>query len=420
MRTKNLLLDIALTHLFGRVRQTVIAILGVALGVGFFIAMAGMMQGFQQFFVETVIDVSPHIIMHDEYRERPRQAVSLRFDLKKAVVVLKGVKPKEEIRGIKDAQQIIKILEKMPELRISPALEGQIFFRYGSTDISATLMGIDPARERHITKIEDDIIAGSMDELLTHQNGVIIGDGLADTLNAELGDTLTAITPAGVVQLVKVVGIFHTGIVTLDDMQAYSLLKRAQILQDRSNVINSIRFAMDDPYMAEAMARHIEDRFEYKTESWQEANEGFLSLFVIQNMIMYSTTSAILVVACFGIFNIISTLINEKARDIAILKSMGFLERDIQMIFIIQGLIIGVIGMVIGWGLGYAMCKGLESIRLDFEAVIASDHLFIIYSYWHYVIGGVSCVFAATLAAWLPARKAAAVQPVDIIRGAAG
>lgn len=421
MRTKNLLLDIALTHLSGRIKQSVIAILGVALGVGFFISMAAMMQGFHGHFEQTIIDVSPHIVMEDEYRERPRQAVNLKFDPDKNLVVLQGVKPKEEIRGIKDGEKIVAALDKTPGLYVSPTLEGQVFYRYGSTDVSSNLIGIEPERERHITTLYEDMTHGQLEDLQTHSNGVVLGSGLADDLNAEMGDTVTAVSAAGVVKQVKVVGIFHSGIVEFDNAVSYTLLKQAQILQKKANVINVIRFALEDPYNAENMARQIESRYSYKSVSWQEANEGILSMFVIENMIIYAVTSAILIVACFGIFNIISTLINEKARDIAILKSIGFTESDIQFVFLLQGLVIGFVGMVFGWGLGYAMTYGLERIPIKMEDVfIDVQHFFVVYSLWHYAIGGIFCVLAATVAAWLPARRAALLKPVDIIRGAAG
>jgi len=420
MRTKNLLLDIALTHLTGRVRQTAIAVLGVALGVGFFVSIAAMMQGFHGHFRQTIIDVSPHIIMEDEFRARTRQAVSLKFDFDHTAISLLGVKPKEEIRGIKGAQDIVATLDKAPGLHVSPVLEGQIFYRYGATDVSSNLIGIDPKRERHITQIEDDLIAGSLEALLTHSNGVILGTGVADDLNAKMGDTLTAISPAGVIKNVKVVGIFKSDIVELDNAVSYTLLKQAQILQKRANVINTIRFALDNPEDAETMARMIEARYRYKSISWQEANEGILSMFVIEKLIMYAVTWAILVVACFGIFNIISTLINEKARDIAILKSIGFTESDIQFIFLLQGVVIGLAGMVLGWGLGYIMTRGFEEIPIDMDVFIEVQHFMVEYSIWHYIVGGVFCVLSATFAAWLPARKAALLKPVDIIRGAAG
>lgn len=420
MTTKNLLLDIALTHLYGRARQTLISILGVALGVGFFIAMAAMMEGFQRFFTQKIIDVSPHIIMEDEYRERPRQPVSWFFGLEGTAISLQGVKPKEEIRGIKGAERIIDALQQMPGIHISPSLAGQIFYRYGSTDVSSSIKGIDPKSEKKITKLEDDVIKGNLDDLLTHSYGVILGSGLADELNAEVGDTLTGISVAGIIKKMKVVGIFHTGITELDKTVSYSLLKDVQVLQSRANVINTIRFALDDPDQAEQLAHVIEDRYKYKSVSWQEANEGILSVFVIQDTIRYATTGAILLVACFGIFNIISTAINEKSRDIAILKSMGFTETDIQKIFIFQGILIGMVGMIIGWALGYALSVALGSVKIKMEAIITSEHLFIVYDVMHYVWGGLACMVAATVAAWLPARKAALLRPVDIVRGAAG
>ena len=420
MRTKNLLLDIALTHLTGRVKQSVIAILGVALGVGFFVAMAAMMTGFHGHFEQTIIDVSPHVVMEDEYRERQRQAVNIKFDLDPTAISLLGVKPKEEIRGIKDAQGIVDALDKIPGLYVSPVLEGQIFYRYGTTDVSSNLVGIDPKRERHITQLEEDIVEGSLESLLTHNNGVILGSGLAKDLNAGLGDTVTVVSPAGVIKQMKIVAIFRSGIVELDNALSYGLLKQAQILQKRANVINSIRFGLDNPQDADRMARMIENHYRYKTVSWQEANEGILSMFVVEKMIMYVVTGAILVVACFGIFNIISTLINEKARDIAILKSIGFTEGDIEFIFLLQGIMIGIVGMLLGWVLGYGLTCSLEIIPINMDVFIEVQHFFVVYSFWHYAMGGIFCVISATFAAWLPARKAAQLKPVDIIRGAAG
>ncbi len=415
--TKPLLFDIALTHLSGRVRQTALSILGVALGVGFFIAMASMMQGFQGFFVQKVIDVSPHITMSDEYRNPARQPLELTYP--NAALNIEGIKPKEEVRGIKNAQNIVHALEKMDGLSVSPTLSGQIFFRYGTTDVSGTIVGINPLQEVHVTKLAQDITLGSLNDLETHANGVILGDGLAKNLGASLNDTITAISPAGIVRKMKIVGLFHTGVIAFDDFYAYSLLKKAQILQEKPNVINAIRMRLDDPESAKERAAEIEERYEYKAESWQEANEGVLSIFIVQDVIMYSTTSAILIVACFGIYNIISTVVNEKARDIAILKSMGFYERDIQMIFLQQGLVVGLIGMIFGWGLGYFLIKAMGSWEIQVEGIVTMDRLLMDESIWYYVIGGIFCVAAAGLAAYLPARKAAALNPIDILRGAA-
>ncbi|HRC26620.1 MAG TPA: ABC transporter permease [Alphaproteobacteria bacterium] len=415
----SLLLDIALAHLSGRRRQTIVATAGVAMGVGFFIAMAAMMQGFQSYFVQTVIDVSPHIVISDEYRDLPRQPLTWVFDPAVSALSVAGIKPKREIRGIRNAGRILRSLADTPGVRVAPMLEGPIIYRYGTTDKAATLNGIDPDAERHITEIESDMTFGSLDNLKTYANGIVVGAGLARDLGAAYGDTLTAVSPAGVVRNMKIVGIFRSGVTALDNRVSYTLLKRAQVLQDRPNVINAIRLRLNDPHVARSVAADIERRVAYKAVSWQEANQGFMAVFVIQNVIIYSTTAAILIVACFGIFNIVSTIVNEKARDIAILKSMGFSEGDIQSVFVFQGFVMGVCGAVAGWALGYAMSRGLGEVRVNIESELSIERLSIIYTWVHYAIGGGVCVAAAALAAWLPARRAARLRPVDILRGAA-
>ena len=217
----------------------------------------------------------------------------------------------------------------------------------------------------------------------------------------------------------KVVGLFRTGITTMDNGMAYALLKKAQVLAGRTNVVNQIRMRLDDITAAERLAASIEARFRYRTESWQETNRNVLGIFVVQNGIMYSTTGAILVVAAFGIFNIIATVVMEKIRDIAILKSIGLDEGDIRQIFLIEGSLVGVVGALLGWGVGYGLTEVLASIRFEIEGFVKTQGFYLAYSIGHYLIAAGIAIAAAIAAAYLPARKAARVNPVDIVRGAA-
>ncbi len=413
----NLKLDIALTHLKFRKRQTLVSVLGVAMGVGFFIAIASLMQGFQEDIVRRVIDNSPHITMKDEFRDPPRQPVELAFA--GGAIALRGVKPKTEIRGIRRAGQIMQALTIWQGLTVSQVLSGQGFLRYGSKERSATITGIEPDRERLVTRIDKDIVQGSLDALKTAGNGIILGRGLARRLALEMNDTVTVTSPTGVIMRMKVVGISHTGVLAFDEVNAYVLLKKNQILQGKTNIVNQIRMRADDVNAARPLAAKIEARFGYRTESWDEANEGIFGVFFIQNMIMYSVTSAILIVACFGIFNIISTVIFEKTRDIAIMKSMGFAEGDVRTIFLLEGLALGALGAIIGCALGLCLTYMLSIIRFKAVGLVEIQQFILKWTVWHYVIASGIAMVSAVAAAYIPSRRAAKVNPVEIVRGAA-
>jgi len=412
-----LAVEIALSHLLRRRRQTLVSVLGVALGVGFFIAMAAMMQGFQKDFVARVIDVQPHIVVKDEFRAPPRQPVYDAFP--QAQIGLRGLKPREEVRGIRNAQAVMERLGGLPGVVLAPTLNGQVLLRFGARDVAATAIGIEPASERRVSNLEKDLVAGSLDALLATANGIILGEGVAQKAGVGMDDLISVVSPDGVVMKMKVVGIFNTGITTIDNFETYMLLKKAQVLQGRPNVVNRIRLKLADVEQAQALAARIEMQVGYRTESWQESNSNVLGIFVIQNAIMYSTVGAIMLVACFGIFNIISTVVFEKSRDIAIIKAIGFPEATIRRIFVLEGLAVGLIGTLCGWMLGLALTEILASINFKIEGFIKTQGFILHRTIVHYLISGGLAIAAATFAAWLPARRAAGLNPVDIVRGAA-
>jgi lipoprotein-releasing system permease protein len=414
-----LILSLAFSHLWGRRRQTITSLLGVAVGVGFFIALSGLMQGFQGLFIQKIIDVSPHIIIKDEFRKPPKQPVDTLY--KDGALDLSGLKPKEEKRGIRNAERILAQLDDMAGINATASLQGQGFLTYGSKTISSTIVGIDPEQEKKVSTLEEDMSDGVLENLLLNSNGIILGIGLVEKLGTAMGKHITIVSSEGVILKMKVVGIYNTGITSLDNKTSYVLLKKSQILQDRINIINEIRMRIVDVSRTQELAESIEQRFGYRTEAWQETNNNVLNLFVIQNGVTYSTIIAILIVSCFGIFNIISTVVLEKSRDIAILKSIGFLEWDIQRIFIIEGLVIGIFGTLIGWALGYGLCVALEQVPISMKegGFIRFEGFTILYSAKYYMYAAIFAILSSGFAAYLPSRKAASLKPVDIIRSAA-
>jgi lipoprotein-releasing system permease protein len=400
-----------------RRRQTLVSVSGVALGVAFFIAIAALMRGFQTYFVSQIIDVAPHVTIKDETRSPPMQAAEMAVTA--GAVEVRGVKPRDRVRGIRAAGDKLAMLEAMEGVAAAPVLTGQALLRYGARDVSAAVTGIDPARQVRVSNIEKDMSAGRLEDLRATANGIILGEGLAIRLGVGQGDTIAAVSPTGVTLSMKVVGLFRTGIQTLDQQQAYALLKVVQVLQDRPNVVNQILLRLADVTRAEPLARQIEARFGDRTESWEEQNQNILAAFVIQNAIMYSVTGAILLVAAFGIYNIISTVVFEKTRDIAILKSLGFTEGDIQLLFLVQGLVAGLLGAIAGCALGALMIEGLGQVRFGIDTPGGNDRFILARDWRVYVAASLFAMIAAGLASLIPARRASRLDPVQVVRGAA-
>ena len=194
-------------------------------------------------------------------------------------------------------------------------------------------------------------------------------------------------------------------------------LKRVQALFNRANRVNSIILKLPEPREARRIAAEIEARVGYKTVSWQEQSEDLMNTLTIRNIIMYTVVSAVLIVAAFGIYNVISTVVMEKHRDIAILKSIGFHARDIERIFLFQGITLGIVGNMIGLPLGMLFMSTLMQVRFKPPGSSEIIHMPISWSWVQFAIAAAFALSASIAAAYMPARKAARVQPVQILRG---
>lgn len=410
-----LLSSIALRHLLSRKRQSIVSLSGIVIGVGFFLAISSLMKGSQDDFIHRLIDNSPHITVSDEFRTNKEQAVERAFP--DALIELRSIKPLNETRGIRGHHQIMDYLNAQPGLKASPSLSGQVIISFAGREENLTLSGMIPEDIIAVTQIDEYMIKGKVEDLDANSDGIIVGAALLKKLSLEADDNLSLASSTGTVRTFRIVGVFRTGSNNYDESQAYINLKPAQALFDRANRVNAIIIKMDDPYQALSFAQDLEARIGYKSLSWQEASEDILSTLVIRNIIMYSVVSAVLIVAAFGIYNIISTVVMEKHRDIAILKSMGFAARDIQKIFIIQGALLGVAGCIAGLPLGVALIYALGQVKINAMGEADPVPIPVDWSAPQFIVASAFAFFASLLAAYLPARKAAKVLPVDILRG---
>lgn len=408
-----LVLDIARTHIAARLRQTVVAVLGVSIGVGFSIMMAALMQGSQEDFVRTLVNALPHISINDERREAPRQPAEILFD----AAEIRGLTPATRRPGIGNPIATIAALESWVPGAVTPSVQAKGILRYGGKDVAAAIIGIDPQREPRVSQLVNQMRQGSIPALFRATNALILGDRLAEKLGARVGSNISMSASTGRVMTGQVVGLFRSGVRAVDENNAYVLIKTAQVLANQTGLINEIRIRLDDPMQAKAVADRIAADTGLKTVSWQEANEDLMSAFVIRNIIMYTVVGAILLVASFGTYNIISTITFEKSRDIAIMKSLGLTQGTVRRIFIAEGLAIGLAGALAGAVLGFILTRALMAVEIR-TGFTDATRLPLVIAPLHYLIAGGVALASSMLAGYFPARKAARVHPVEIIRGA--
>ena len=409
----NLIFDIALTHVRARVRQTGFAVAGVATGVGFSIMMAALMQGSQDDFTQRLINTLPHITVTDERRVPPPQPAEVLYQ----AAEMHGLTPEARRPGIKNPLATMATLEAWLPGGVAPSAKVQAIIRYANHDVSTTVTGIDPRRESTVSELPKQMRGATVTALYRATNAIIIGDRLSEKIGARIGANITLQTSQGARISAQVVGFFHTGVRQQDESTAYVLTKTGQILARQTGLINELRVRLRDPMSSREIAARIENDTGYKSVSWQEAYEDLISTFIIRNIIMYAVVGAILLVASFGTYNIISTITHEKARDIAIMKSLGLSEYTVRMIFVVEALIIGLTGALVGFALGYLLCIALGSIKIT-NPFLDSDRLPLAYTYVHYLMAGMVALVSSVVAGYQPARKAARLHPVEIIRGA--
>jgi lipoprotein-releasing system permease protein len=284
--------------------------------------------------------------------------------------------------------------------------------------LNGQIFGVDILEESKLFDLQSKMKSGRMEELLSNQDGIIVGTGLARKLNAVPGDRVVITTPQGYTMSLKILGTFQMGLGALDNVRAYANIGTVQtILQENQTYITDINIKLKDRSLAKAMAADYQQMFSYKSEDWETANATFLTGVIIRNIITYAVSFTLLIVAGFGIYNILTMTIYNKMKDIAILKAMGFAGRDVRLIFLIQALVIGLIGSLAGLLIGFMLSVLISRAPFEGGDVVSLDHFPVNFDPLFYLIGIVFGVVTTTVAGLMPSRKAAVVDPIEIIRG---
>lgn len=413
------ILNIAKTHLLTKMKSTVTAALGVTFGIAAYITMAGFMTGLNDLLDGLTLNRTPHIRLYNEIEPSEKQPVSLYTDFEDALNIVRSVKPKQSQRKIHNALPILNYLKKNDAVKgATPQLQTEVFYISGSIELGGILVGVDIMEEVRLSNINDYIIKGTPEALRNNANGIILGSGLADKMSLSINDRLQISTMAGGIFPLKIVGIYQSGLAEVDNVQSYVNLKTAQrILGEPENYVTDINMKLYDIAAAPAMAKRLQRQFDVKAIDINEANAQFETGTDIRNLITYAVSVTLLIVAGFGIYNILNMLIYEKMKDIAILKATGFSGRDVQLIFISQAMIIGLLGGLLGLLVGFGLSVLIDNTPFQTEAMPTITTYPISYSPAYYIIGIVFALVSTFMAGYLPSNKAKKIDPVEIIRG---
>jgi lipoprotein-releasing system permease protein len=313
----------------------------------------------------------------------------------------------------------MKALAKDPRvLGISPRLTAQVFFNDGNTEITGSVFGIQPTEEAKWYHFDEYITSGISSDLLKVNNSIILGKGLAEKLLVSNGDVVQITTSKGDRFQLKVVGTFQSGIKDFDNVQSYASINTVQkIMSVPNDFITSIQVKLKDITQAPTAAKEYAQLYKVDAEDIQTANSQFETGSSIRTLISYSVGVTLLIVAGFGIYNILNMMIFEKMDSIAILKATGFSGLDVKQIFIYIAVSIGIFGGLLGLLMGFALSATIDQIPFNTASLPTVKTYPINYNPKFYMIGIVFSFITTYFAGWFPARKASKIDPVVIIRG---
>jgi len=414
-----LTINIALTHLFTKKKQTLVAMMGVMFGISMFITMISFMTGVNKWMEDVAMDGTPHVRIFNPMEITEEKIIDAVYTSSNCWKIVAHQKPDNDLPKIKNAAILVKELEAIPDVEgVAPQLATQAFFNNGPIKISGSISGIDVRKQQTLFNLQSKVEEGSLDELLTASNSILLGRGLARKLNAVVGNRVSITTPEGNTLLLKVVGTFSFGISTFDDSKAFATISTVQkIVQKDPSYITDLHIKLKDYQQSKAFAKKIQPQFNVYAEDWITANASLLAGDVIRNMMTAIISFTLLLVAGFGIYNIMNMNIMNKMKDIAILKATGFQGKDIVGIFLLQSVIIGFLGGLLGLLLGYGCCCLLSVTPFPAGDFWRMNTLPVNFDALFYVAGMLFGFITTLLAGYFPSKRAAKVDPVQIIRG---
>lgn len=403
---------IALRFLTHRKRAMILSLGGVIFGVAFFICSQAQTQGFTQYFIDSTLASNGALTLRSRFEPRQTGMFVAAKNSKS------GTAHRQYFEGISNPGEIMRVSRQFSNVvACSPVLRGTLSARAGFTNATVDLFGIDPASHMRTTNIVEQTFVGNFDDFRNKPDSAIVGYKLAEQLDVGVGDSIELLSPGGEYRRFYIAGLSRTAVGAIDTTRVYVHARVAQILLHRPYTASMIIYKLRDPSRAPALAEHFQSLFKHDAVSWQEREASTLKLFLMLRLSAGITVSLVILLAGFGIFNVLTMTVLAKMKEIAILQSMGYRRRDISAIFLWQGALVAVIGSFIGCGVGALLTFGVSRIPIRLTGLISAEHFVVSWSWHQYLSAILLALVSVFIASYVPARRAAQMPPVNTLRG---
>ena len=300
-----------------RKRALLLSLAGVVFGVAIFIGTQAQTQGFAKYFIDSSLGSNGAMIVRSRFRPRSPMLIPPKSSRLEA-------SHRSYFEGIDDASTIMRVSRQFSDVvSCSPVLRGTVSARSGFETATVDLFGIEPALHLQTTDLSHQIIDGDFDDFRNNPNSVILGYRLASTLDVRAGDMVQLLPPGGEYRRLVVAAIARSGVGSIDATRIYSHARVAQTLLHKPYTASMIIYKLRDPQRAPDLAQHFETLFQHDTQSWQDREESTLQLFLTLRLSAAITVSLIILLAGFGIFNVLTMTVLSKVKEIAIFAFDG-------------------------------------------------------------------------------------------------
>ncbi|HEX2100970.1 MAG TPA: FtsX-like permease family protein [Candidatus Synoicihabitans sp.] len=411
-------LRIALRFLTAKRRAMLMSLSCIVLGVGLFIVTQATTSGFEQFFIKTILGTNGAIRIEDKIQDTMR-TMEAAGGGDTSGFVISTKEGRKYIEGIEEPGLLVNALNAFPNVAAtSEVLHGPIVVSSAFKSESGRVYGIEFENHTRVSDLEEQIIHGSPEEFRASPSGVLMGSVMAERLQVAPGDSIV-IQALDQRRRYRISAIYETGVSDIDRVRVYVNMGEARSLLKKATGASFIQINLFDRDRAPQDAWHMQEVLRHSASSWQEREKTWLEVFRALRLSTAITVSVFTLIAGLAMFNTLAMIVLEKTKDIAILRSMGYTRVDISRIFLWQAAIVLGIGTVLGWLLGAGVTFAISNFPIRIRGIFATDTFVVEWSIWHYVAATATAVVMVMVASLVPARRAARLEPGDVIRGTA-